>query len=310
MRFAVSAEQREFTRTLRQLLAGADVPAAARAWAAGDYGPGRKVWARLAELGVTSLGRADAGAHPVDLVLGFEELGAAAAPGPYVESVAVLPAVLPDADPDAIATLAAPPLVPYALDAAAADAVYLLDGAALYAAEVGAACRSVDGTRHLARVTPAAPVAEQVDSRRAVELGALATAAQILGAGRAVLGQAVAYAGQRTQFGRPIGGFQAVKHQLADAHVGLELARPLLFGAALALAAGADTTGRDVAAAKVACTDAAYRAARVSLQVHGAIGYTAEYDLSIWLTKIRALVSCWGTQAQHRARVWEAVRAR
>jgi alkylation response protein AidB-like acyl-CoA dehydrogenase len=67
------------------------------------------------------------------------------------------------------------------------------------------------------------------------------------------------------------------------------VARPLLFGAALAM--GTEHQQRDVSAAKVACTDAAYRAARTALQVHGAIGYTAEYDLALWLTKIRALVS-------------------
>jgi len=138
------------------------------------------------------------------------------------------------------------------------------------------------------------------------ERGVLATAAQILGAGAALVERATAYAKQRSQFGKPIGSFQAVKHQLADAYVGLELARPLLFGAALAL----DTprAARDVSAAKVACTDAAYRAARTALQVHGAIGYTAEYDLALWLTKVRALTSAWGTQRFHRDRVLAAVR--
>ena len=57
----------------------------------------------------------------------------------------------------------------------------------------------------------------------------------------------------------------------------------------------------------MACTDAAYRASRVALQVHGAIGYTSEYDLALWLTKIRALTSAWGTQAEHRARVLAAI---
>jgi alkylation response protein AidB-like acyl-CoA dehydrogenase len=161
----------------------------------------------------------------------------------------------------------------------------------------------------LSVVTAGAVVRRGVDARRAHDLGALATAAQIHGAGQAALERAVAYAGQRTQFGKPIGSFQAVKHQLADAHVALDLAAPLLYGAALAVADDAETSPRDVSAAKVACTDAAYRAARTALQVHGAIGYTAEYDLSLWLTKIRALVSAWGTQAQHRARVWEALGA-
>jgi alkylation response protein AidB-like acyl-CoA dehydrogenase len=133
----------------------------------------------------------------------------------------------------------------------------------------------------------------------------LAVSAQLLGLGAALLDRSVAYAKQRTQFGKPIGSFQAVKHQLADVSVGLELARPLLFGAALSL--GTATGARDVSAAKVACTDAAYRSARTALQVHGAVGYTAEYDLALWLTKIRALVSAWGTQRWHRDRVRAAI---
>jgi hypothetical protein len=307
VRFSISSAQREFARTTRDLLAAADVASIVRAWAAGNLDPGRKLWSRLSDLGVTSLGRADSGAEPVDLVLGFEELGRGGVPGPYVEAVAVLPA-LTNTDPDAIATLAAPPRAPYACDAASADAVYLLDGTTLRAARVEREVRSVDASRHLAAVSATSIVADGVDAQRAYQLGALATAAQIHGVGRAALDRAVAYAGQRTQFGMPIGSFQAVKHQLADAHMHLELTRPLLFGAALALG-GTDAT-RDVSAAKVACTDAAYGAARTALQVHGAIGYTAEYDLSLWLTKIRALVSAWGTQRDHRELVLGAVRGR
>jgi hypothetical protein len=63
---------------------------------------------------------------------------------------------------------------------------------------------------------------------------------------------------------------------------------------------------RDVSAAKVACADAAYRAARAALQVHGAIGYTEEHDLSLWLLKVRALIPAWGTQSEHRARILQA----
>ena len=69
----------------------------------------------------------------------------------------------------------------------------------------------------------------------------------------------------------------------------------------------AGTAARDVSAAKVACADAAYRAARAALQVHGAIGYTEEHDLSLWLAKVRALVPAWGSQAEHRARVLRAL---
>jgi len=136
---------------------------------------------------------------------------------------------------------------------------------------------------------------------RAREAGTLACAAQLLGAGRALLEAGVSHARGRSQFGRPIGSFQAVKHQLADVAIGLEFARPLLDAAAVTLAP------RDVSAAKVACTGAAQRAGRAALQVHGAIGYTQEHDLHLWLTKVRALAGAWGSQAEHRARVMAAI---
>ena len=315
MRFQVSAEQADFAASLRRLLEKADAPAIARSWAAGDADPGRSLWERLAELGVHGL--LLEGGSAVELVLAFEELGRAGVPGPYVESVAVLPALLTGTEREAalaavgagerIATLAVAPHVPYALDADVADDVYaVVDGTALVPATAGEAHRSIDSTRRLHEVNPAAAGRLAVDVAAGFDLGVLATAAQIHGAGRAALDRATDYAKQRHQFGQPIGRFQAVKHQLADALVALELARPLLFGAALATRT--PTQPRDVSAAKVACTDAAYRAARVALQVHGAIGYTAEYDLALWLTKIRALVSAWGSQQFHRDRVRDALR--
>jgi alkylation response protein AidB-like acyl-CoA dehydrogenase len=319
MRFLPDPEQREFAASLAEQLADADTPSVIRAWSRGDTAPGRKLWSRLAEQGVLALGvdkeHGGFGATPVDLVLAFEQLGRAGVPGPYVESAAVLPVLLagtPDAGRleaiaagELIATLALPPYVPFALDGETADAVYLVDGSVLAAAAVTGTRASVDAARRLAVVEAAGPLGT-VDPSAALDRGALATAAQILGAGTAVLERATGYAKQRRQFGKPIGSFQAVKHLLADATVGLDLARPLLFGAAIALES--ETAVRDVSAAKVAATDAAYRAARAALQVHGAIGYTAEYDLALWLTKIRALTTAWGTQAFHRARVLEAIR--
>jgi alkylation response protein AidB-like acyl-CoA dehydrogenase len=301
VRFTPSPEQREFAASVADLLTDSDVPGVIRRWADGDSAGGRKLWMRLGELGVLTLGEPDSGAGPVDLVLAFEQLGRFAVPGPYVEAVAVLPALGVAADAATLATVAIPPHVPYALDAPACDAVYALDGEVLSVARVGERHPSVDRARLLATVDPC-DVVRTVDATPAFDLGVLATAAQIHGAGRAVLKRSIEYAKQRQQFGVPIASFQAVKHQLADAHIALELARPLLFGAALSLSA------RDTSAAKVACTDAAYRASRVALQVHGAIGYTAEFDLALWLTKVRALVSAWGTQSFHRRRVLEALR--
>lgn len=153
---------------------------------------------------------------------------------------------------------------------------------------------SLDPARRLFRVDgehPAEPPA----------FGVLMCAAQQLGVGRALLDVTVEYAKARQQFGRPIGEYQAVKHHLAGAMVELEFARPLLYGAALAY--GTPEFGRDAAAAKVAVSEASYGAAKIALQVHGAIGYTDEYDPSLWIRKARALHSAWGTPAEHRARV-------
>ena len=137
--------------------------------------------------------------------------------------------------------------------------------------------------------------------KRAYEFGALATAAQLVGAAEAMLDAAVDYAKQRSQFGRVIGSYQAIKHKLADVHIAVELARPLVYGAALSL------EPRDVSAAKAAASDAALLAARASLQTHGAIGFTQEHDLSQWLLRAQALRSAWGTPESHRRRVLEAL---
>ncbi|MEV0928483.1 acyl-CoA dehydrogenase family protein [Streptomyces spongiicola] len=131
----------------------------------------------------------------------------------------------------------------------------------------------------------------------AVDWARLATAAQALGTGLALLDRTVEHVGRRAQFGVPIGSFQAVKHRLADTLIALEFARPLVLGAAVTMARA------DIAAAKVAAGEAAYGAARAALQLHGAIGYTEELDLALWLRKARPLRDAWGTPAQCRAAV-------
>jgi alkylation response protein AidB-like acyl-CoA dehydrogenase len=318
----VSAAGSEFGAAVHDVLAGADVPGAARRWADGDRGPGLALWRRLAGLGVTALAvpekRGGLGASPLDLVVACEELGHHPLPGPVAESLAAVPVLLAGtglgddwlaglAAGDLIATLAAPPLLPFAADAEAAGLVLLASAEAgeVWLARPGAVRRSVDPARSLAEAGRGEALASDAGPAvaRALDFGALACSAQLLGAGRALLEASVRHASVRTQFGRPVGVFQAVKHRLADVAIGLEFARPLLDAAAVALSAGGGTAARDVSAAKVACADAAYRAARAALQVHGAIGYTAEHDLSLWLAKVRALVPAWGTQAGHRARV-------
>lgn len=317
MNFEIDEQQRDFASSIDAALGAANVPAAVRAWADGDTAPARKVWNQLAELGVTALLVAEKfdgiEAHPVDAVVALERLGYWAVPGPVTESIVVAPLLLSDDERSAalaagetIATVALPPQVPYAVNADFADLVLFAGDGQVADATAGAAHDSVDPARKLFEVS-ASGETQPADTARAYEFGVLATAAQLIGAGQAMLDQSVEYAKQRTQFGRVIGSYQSIKHKLADVHIALELARPLVYGAALSLADGSADTARDVSAAKVAAADAALLSARSSLQTHGAIGFTQEHDLSLLLLRVQALRSAWGDPTLHRCRLLEVL---
>jgi alkylation response protein AidB-like acyl-CoA dehydrogenase len=320
VKFDLDEQQRDFAASIDAALGAADVPAAVRAWSDDDTDPGRKIWSTLTDLGVTALMVPEEydgiGAHPVDLVVACERLGYWGVPGPVSESVAVAPILLAAegrcgqlASGELIATVAAAPLQPRAVNA---DFAGLILVAADGQASDGAAAdghASVDPSRRLFDVTVSG-AAWQADVERAVEFGVLASAAQLVGAGQALLDASVDYAKQRTQFGRVIGSYQAIKHKLADVHIAVEMARPLVYGAALSLGtgtAGSPDTARDVSAAKVAAAEAGLLAARSALQTHGAIGYTQEHDLSLLLLRVQALRSAWGEPTTHRRRLLESI---
>jgi alkylation response protein AidB-like acyl-CoA dehydrogenase len=133
------------------------------------------------------------------------------------------------------------------------------------------------------------------------------TAAVLVGLGQRMLDLTVAYVAEREQFGVPIGSFQAVKHHLADALKELSFARPTVYRAAHSLATGAATRSRDVSMAKAMASDAARFVGRIALQCHGAIGYTVEHDLHLYLKRTWALATAWGNAAWHRDRVARAI---
>lgn len=132
----------------------------------------------------------------------------------------------------------------------------------------------------------------------------LATAAYLLGVGERLLADSVTYATQRRQFGRAIGSYQAIKHRLADVRIALDFARPLVFGAACA------PSDVGMSAAKVGAYDAAYLASRAALQVHGAIGFTLECDLSIWMGRVLELKTIGGSPQWHRDQILASLLAR
>jgi alkylation response protein AidB-like acyl-CoA dehydrogenase len=319
VRFELTEEQRGFSASLADLLGGADVVATTRGWAGGDPGGGLGLWKRLADQGVCALvipeHAGGMGGTPVDLVVAFEHLGRFAVPGPWVESAAHLPVLLGSAAPDVVESLAEGAVgsvlveehAPCALDADVATHLYVVSArAGVSTGTVGPAHRSVDPARRLFEVAAGDVLAvPEEDAARAFDLAALACSGQLLGLGEHLLSTTVDYVKQRKQFGRQIGSYQALKHALADIRIALDFVRPLVHGAAVTF----DTEHRsqDVSAAKVAASEGAYRSARTALQLHGAIGYTEEHDLSSWLLKVRALVSAWGTTAYHRERVLTAI---
>src|SRR4051812_36529562 len=290
MHFALTAEHRELASAVRDMFAKECPPEVARV---GDVAA---VWPKLADLGV--LGDPDFGL--IETVVLSEEAGYACLPGPLPETFAAL--VVADdewsgriASGGVLVTAAAP----YAAYASSADAV--LSVATLRTDLAPAPVDSVDPAR------PLFAVDAEPAGGRGYDVGALATAAYLVGVARAMVDQAVAYAGTREQFGRVIGSFQAVKHRLADAHIGVEFARPVVQAAAWALDNDIDTAVRDVSHAKLRSNRAAAIAAKAALQVHGAIGYTEECDLVIWLRRTWSMSAAFGTDAAHRARIAECI---
>ncbi|MGY5007725.1 acyl-CoA dehydrogenase family protein [Streptomyces sp. 900105755] len=317
MRFLLDTGQRDFADALRALLTAADTPAVIRDWSRGEQASGRALWGRVGAAGVFGLAVPEAyggaGRRAVELAVAFVELGRFAVPGPLAETVAA--AVLLD-DGAGLAKRFLPGIASggtlatvafeqhgygLALDGDAADVrLAAAPEGLLSSSGAGAVRRSLDPARRLA---PLFPVGELLSAEppwaEALTWARLATAAQALGVGLALLDRTVAYVKQRTQFGVPVGSFQAVRHRLADVKIALEFARPMVFGAAVTMRPA------DVAAAKLRACEAAYAGARAALQLHGAIGYTAEYDLSLWVTKARALRGAWGAPDECRRVVLE-----
>lgn len=311
MKFELTDEQQGFAEALGDMLSKADTVSAARSWISGDTTSGLANWKRLADLGLSALliseDEGGLGGTLVDLVVAHEKLGYHLAVGPWIESSAYLPSALA-AGPHlaaiaegAVATVAVGPQVPRALDGDVASQVFTATPSGLALATTGTVHTSIDGTRRLSDIASAGENVNSKDLDAAFDAAVLACAAQLVGAGERVLTDTVSYAKQRKQFGREIGSYQAIKHQLADVRIALDFARPLVQGAALGEV--------PASAAKVYAADAAYLAALTGLQVHGAIGYTAEFDLSLWLNRIRALVTAWGTPSFHRGRVLEFLEA-
>jgi len=174
---------------------------------------------------------------------------------------------------------------------------------------------SLDMTRQLADVVltgaPSTRVvaAESGDAavRDALEVGATLLASEQLGVAQWCLDHTVAYLLDRRQFGRQVGGFQAIKHRLADLYVMVESARAAARYAAAT--AAEDHPDRRVAAslAQAYCSDVAVKAAEECIQLHGGIGMTWEHPAHLYLKRAKADQIAFGTAGAHRLRLGELV---
>ena len=323
MYFAFDDDQQAFADATRTVLAdhcGPDVVRAAWAAAPGDLD--RTVWDQLVALGVNALlldeKHGGMGLDEVWAALVLEEIGKVALPHPLVETMVVAAAFDPSVvDGTLISTNLGGPNVPCAADADRlllldedTNALHLVDRASVELEPVTA----VDRARRLARVvwtpTDGSIVTDDAgEISLARDRGVFGTAAVLLGLADTMLQMTAEYVRERRQFGVPIGSFQAVKHQLADALMLVAFARPAVHRAAWSIAQHEPTRSRDVSMAKAMASDAAVDVARIALQCHGAIGYTVEHDLHLYLKRALALSRCWGSAEEHRRLVAAAIAA-
>lgn len=298
MEAVFSDEQRLFQRTVREFLEKECPPEAVRAAVSAEAGWSFGRWKGLADLGVVGLTTPESygglGKDETDLVLLLEEAGRAVLPEPLAETAGV-----------ALPTLAAS-----GVDGIDGWLRRVVDGevlATVTRAGSGVTIRFADKDGWHHDVSVASASLPGSTDPLPFDRAAFATAAELCGIADRVIEMAAAYAKERQQFGRQIGSFQAVKHLLADALLGLDFARPEVYRAACALAQGSENARRDISLAKARASEATVNACRAALQVHGAIGYTHEHDLHLWLTKGFALARKWGIAAWHRERVARAV---
>jgi hypothetical protein len=165
------------------------------------------------------------------------------------------------------------------------------------------------GTLHLdgVRVGPDAILGSLGEAGPALALlldrGAIATSAEMLGAAEGLHAMTVQYAKDRTQFGSPIGRYQGVKHPLAEGYVDLECMKSLLYYAAWALEASPEEVPLAASQAKAFASEAFSQMGITGIQLHGAIGYTQDSDVHLYLRRSKWARPAFGDEAYHYDRV-------
>jgi alkylation response protein AidB-like acyl-CoA dehydrogenase len=176
---------------------------------------------------------------------------------------------------------------------------------------------SVDPSRRLyaVEIVPGAHTVASGEEARcllagALNRGALGSAAQALGLAQRMIDLSVQYTSERQQFGKAIGSFQAVKHHMSNVAVALEYAKAPVHRAAYTIAHSQEIAPHAVSHAKLVACEAANLAAKNCIQVHGAMGYTWEVDLHIYMKKAWALANTWGDAGFHKVRIGDRIFAK
>ena len=284
------------------------------------------LWSAFVDLGLPGLlvpeelGGAGASAREAAAVL--EEIGRAVAPSPFLTSSIVATTVLSAlGDTDLLPALASgeqtaalvvspttgrPSLTAIGLPA---DVLLLPEGDALYAVR-GASVTpvsSLDMTRPLGEVSldgaERTLIAEDAGAAidAGLRMGAGLLASEQVGIARWALETTIAYLKERRQFGRVVGGFQALKHRLADLYAEVEQADAAARYAAATLALGDPDAPVAVAVAGSFCGEAAVHAAEEAVQLHGGIGMTWEHPAHLHLKRAKADLLLLGSPEAHRA---------
>ncbi|MFC9427119.1 acyl-CoA dehydrogenase family protein [Streptomyces sp. NPDC056987] len=205
----------------------------------------------------------------------------------------------------------------FVLDGAGAELLLVrartADGPRLFACEpdsdtcVRTERRVLDGTRRQALVefrgAPATPVGASGEVTAALDAGRAGLAAEQVGGSAHALEDTVRFVRERTQFGRPIGSFQAVKHRLADVLVALEAGRSASAYATACVAAASPRLPEAASAAAAVCSETFLLATAEYVQLHGGIGFTWEHPAHLYVRRARSAEVLFGTADQHRARL-------
>lgn len=222
-------------------------------------------------------------------------------------------------------------VVPQVLGAAEADLLLVparlsdaADAFALFALDISAhgvsvsALQTLDTTRSIARLTldkVRLEAGARIDLPEQLQAGlhlttifaGLALAAEQVGSAQQCLDLTLAYVSERTQFGRVIASFQAVKHRCAEMMVKLESARSMVYGAARAAGAGLQALTLEVACAKSAANEALFFCAQEAIQLHGGVGFTWEYDPQLYFKRAQAARIWFGDDAACHERIAAAL---